>query len=875
MLKSPQSGLYTKFKILLMMFVVLCSATVRAQQQFGAAQGTIEDSEGQPIPGVTVVVSSELRGSTTAYTDKNGRYSIESLIPGIYQLEVQLTGFQSVLRTDVRISVGSIRTIDFVLKPENVVEYLTVQEETPQIDSTTTAISYPIPPEIIQGLPKTDFTQLLALTPGVGDDLVAYGGSSTSNRIWIDGVDITSRADVVEGAQFVSYDYNWIEEAQVVGNGAPAEYGNFSGVIGNYVTRSGGNQFHGLFETFFHNQNFVSTNVPDPGPEDSFETWDVSTQIGGPIARDKLWFFSGFQFPHTETIPYRYDGVVTHEYPKFITKLTYKPNQNNTIQGFAHYNFSRLDGEGARFEVLPEVTRVKTCHEGSWNATWISLLNEATTLEGHFGGIWEDCKFLPRNGNTPAHINSDTNVQTGNATHTTRQSRFEPQGNFALTHHAENFLGSHEFKFGVQFQNSSTRIERSINGGFIYYSYTYNGSTLNYRVSNLQDTNRFNGDIDQLSLHIHDTWNLNRRLVLSLGLRWDHNRGSTDRGVVHSADPVAPRVGLIWKLRENRPIVIKAHYGDYYDALLLRHFVFLSDQPFGFQQDDFIDGAWRPTLREQFFFFSAPDNKHPFIRQFTVGVDQELPGGIAAGTHYIYRRWHNLLGLIDTNSIYEPVPFPNPVTGDTITVYRQLNPERRLLWTNPEELFRKYDGVEVYLNRQFRKHLTLSASFVYSKTRGNSLNLRENLTTGWFEVLNDPNLLINFSGRLINDPTFAWKFSGIYNLPYGLNLGWFFRHQSGDTWEPLVELSPDLGGVVIFGLPRGSNRLPSQNTLDLRVEKQFPIFTGQIRITADIFNVLNAGTVTAVEPTWELENYGQPIEFVGPRVIRLGLRYTF
>ena len=82
-------------------------------------------------------------------------------------------------------------------------------------------------------------------------------------------------------------------------------------------------------------------------------------------------------------------------------------------------------------------------------------------------------------------------------------------------------------------------------------------------------------------------------------------------------------------------------------------------------------------------------------------------------------------------------------------------------------------------------------------------------------------------------------------------------------------------GGMIFGLPRGSYRLPSQNILDLRIEKQFAMLSGQFRLTADIFNVFNAGTVTGVDPYWGYDNYGQPTSFVDPRKIRLGLRYTF
>lgn len=853
--------------------IILFSTSASAQKQFGSAQGTIHDAEGQPIPAVSAVVISELWGSTNVYTDKNGQYRIESLMPGTYQLQARLVGFQTV-KKDVRISIGSVSIVNFILELEKLTESITVQSEAPLIDSTTTAVTHTIPTEIIQGLPDSGgFGPLLALTPGVGNDGVAYGGSpNTSNRLWIDGAVVSSPAN--GGIFFTSYPRNWIEEVQVVGNGAPAEYGNYLGVIGNFVTRSGGNQFHGLMQTFFHNEDLVSTNTPDPGQETPFRSWDLSAQIGGPILRDKLWFFSGFQYDYSQTTPFGYDGVQTGEFPKFITKLTYKPNQNNTIQGFAKFSHLRTDGVDADFEVLPETTTVETSQERTWNATWISLLTPATTLEGGLGGYSVQADLLPRNGDVPAHQNGDADFWYGNAKNTIRRERFRLQGNFALTHYAENYLGTHEFKFGVQLHSSNVREEQSINGGFAYSHY-YN-STYNYRESYLQNPLLYNANSNQVSLYLHDTWNLNSRFALSLGLRWDHNRGSTDRGVVSSADPVAPRIGMIWTLRDNKPIVIKAHYGDYYDALLTRQFVLLSDQQFGSQVDKSINGGpWVPIDRHQDVYSSAPDNKHPFVRQFIIGTDQELPAGIAAGVHYIYRRWHNFLEYIDTNPVYEPILFVNPVTGETITVYSlPENSVRYFLLTNPEKLYRKYDGLEVYLNRRFLNQLALSASFVYSKTRGNVPNTREE--DRFLEAQDDPNQLINFTGHVVNDPTFAWKFSGIYDLPYGLNLGFFFRHQSGDTWEPLVSLERIVNqGGNFFGLPRGSYRFPSQNILDLRVEKQVAMLNGQFHFTADIFNVLNSACVTSVGRVWGKKNYGQPTSFVGPRQIQLGLRYTF
>ena len=454
--------------------------------------------------------------------------------------------------------------------------------------------------------------------------------------------------------------------------------------------------------------------------------------------------------------------------------------------------------------------------------------------------------------------------------------RFRPQGSIALTQYAQHYLGNHEFKFGTQFQSASVRDEVHINGGFIYFNYE-NNDAVPFRYSYLQETNKFNGDINHVSAYIQDSWNLNSNLTFSLGLRWDHNRGSTDRGVVRSTDPIAPRIGAIWQIREDKPIVIKVHYGDYYEAFLTRQFVLLSDQPFGLLNHVFdnVTQKWITTYRQQNVFFSEADNKQPFVRQFIIGTDHELPAAIAAGVHYIYRRWYNILEDIDTDSVYEAVPLVNPVTKETITVYNRRGGVRRMLLTNPQGLYRRYDGLEVYMNRRLLNQLSLSASFVYSKTRGNVPNTREDDQS--LNNLNDPNDLINSEGHVVNDPTFAWKLSGIYNLPYGLNLGFFYWHESGDTWEPLVSLDGIVNqGGEFFGLPRGSYRLPSQNILDIRIEKQFEIINGQqFRITADIFNALNAGTVTEVETHWDYDNYGEPIGFVEPRQIRLGLRYTF
>src|SRR5262249_36567549 len=161
---------------------------------------------------------------------------------------------------------------------------------------------------------------------------------------------------------------DWIEEVQVIGIGAPAEYGGFTGVIANYTTRTGGNQFHGLFDTFFQNENLTSSNVPEPDPDKEFKTYDFTSQLGGPILRDKLWFFAGLQYPHTETPTPGTDEIRTDTFRKWITKGTYKLNENNTIQAFGTWNELATLREGAKPNRTAEANYAKTENpQWSWN----------------------------------------------------------------------------------------------------------------------------------------------------------------------------------------------------------------------------------------------------------------------------------------------------------------------------------------------------------------------------------------------------------------------------------------------------------------------------------------------------------------------------
>src|SRR5438477_311847 len=191
-----------------------------------------------------------------------------------------------------------------------------------------------------------------AVLPGVTVN-VAFGGSQSSNALLMDGVDVS---DPEGGTPWSFFNYNWVEQVQVVSLGANAEYGEFTGVAANSVIRSGSNKFAGLGEYLMERKNWLADNTTSLSdtlrtsftPREIKSYWDSTGQIGGPIAKDKLFFFSGFQYFNRQDRPAGFTGNFTSEKdPRIISKLTWAASQNVRAEGFVEYDKYDIQGRGA------------------------------------------------------------------------------------------------------------------------------------------------------------------------------------------------------------------------------------------------------------------------------------------------------------------------------------------------------------------------------------------------------------------------------------------------------------------------------------------------------------------------------------------------
>ena len=884
--------------IFVAVFGILLAIPVFAQKrESGAIVGTITDKDNSPMPGVSVTAVNPERENVVTYTDKDGSYRFPVLPPGTYEIRAELKEFETSVRKDIRLFVGNTLTVNLNIGLA-VSEKVEVTGETPMIDATTTASSKTIPNETIENLPKTSFAlDLFTLTPGVGDlSYVAYGaGGSQANAYWFDGVDISNPLD---GSYWIYPNYNWIEEVQVVGIGAPAEYGGFSGVVTNSVSRSGSNQYHGLFETFYQNDSLQSNNISDPqlvdleaNKTDLFT--DTTGQISGRIIKDKLWFFSSSEYYYTRTAPFGYPpdnsgALVKYKQPRFLNKLTYKVNDNNTLQGFAEWDKTTLNGDFADRFHLPESTRISGGPEWFYNGAWISIPKPETVIDVRYSGYNATYNTLPLHGDIPGHYDFNTGIYSVNAKSFRLRERIRNQVNASLSQHARNFIkGDHDFKFGLEYEHSNANTVDGFNGDKYYYDGVgqnyYDPTSPNWYRTLWEGYDSFSR-IRRVSAFAQDDWRINNHVDVSVGVRMDHNHAFLNeaKNIEYKTTPVAPRIGVVYDLKGNADTVIKAHYGHFYDKPItfyidgLDNFGDTSYQYWygpstGWQTYRFVPGTT--------FYIIDPKFKQTYVQQFTIGVDKALPKNASISAHYIYRNFKNIAEDMETNGIYEEVPFTNPLTGQPMTVFNRVNPDtpNSFFVTNPKGLFRNYHAVEVYGGKRFGPNFSLNGSVVWSRSRGNTDN-SDSGASGFTTLFDDPNYNININGKPTYDPTWEFKVTSFYHFPWDVLGSVYFRHFTGDTFTTTFRTDKDLlnqGRVTIFAVPRGSQRLPSRNVLDFRLEKAFPISSGNLKFTVDFFNLLNTGYALTVEDRYQVSTYLQATEFTTPREVRVGVRYQF
>src|SRR5207245_4338007 len=309
-------GLTSRITFLLFatLAVLLFSLPLFSQGNFGRILGTVTDQSGGVISGATVTIIDKDRGvARTLTTDDAGEYNAPTLIPGAYVVRVEANGFKKMERQNVILEVGKEIRVDLTVQPGEQTQSVTVTEAIPLVETTNATLGGTLNNADINDLPLNgrNYQYLLSLRPGV---MIQPGGGpwtqSTNNirpdeSAWmVDGVINASFYDarpvtgassfITDGATILPIDA--IQEFNLEEN-AKAEYGWKPGAVVNVGIRSGTNSYHGSAYAFGRSGSWAARNFFNPAPNPALpqELEQFGGVVGGPIKKDKLFFFAGYE----------------------------------------------------------------------------------------------------------------------------------------------------------------------------------------------------------------------------------------------------------------------------------------------------------------------------------------------------------------------------------------------------------------------------------------------------------------------------------------------------------------------------------------------------------------------------------------------------
>ena len=305
-----------RFTSLLLVLLLLATASAVGQETRTHIDGTVTDSSGAALPGVTVEALNERGQRFQTVSDDAGYFRFPSIPPGTYTVTSSLAGMESAVTRNVRATLTTSPRLEMTMRVGALAQTVTVTAEAPLIDVTSSATATSVTRAEIESLPRgRDFTDVVAFTPGATNDPMTAGGISIDgstgleNRFIIDGIDTT---DPQIGDSAVPMRAEFMEEIQVKTAGYAAEYGGSTGGVINAITRSGTNDWHGGllldYETsdldedrpqlqVLGSEAVLRTNLN----QDDRQRIDPGLYLGGPVLRDRLWFFGSYQPGITDT----------------------------------------------------------------------------------------------------------------------------------------------------------------------------------------------------------------------------------------------------------------------------------------------------------------------------------------------------------------------------------------------------------------------------------------------------------------------------------------------------------------------------------------------------------------------------------------------
>jgi hypothetical protein len=705
-------------RILALLGVALALAgTASAQIASGNVYGTAKDQQGAAMPGVNVTIVGET-GTRSAVSGSDGTFRFLNLNRGDYTLTLSLAGFATTVRK-IRVTTGENVELSFSLKVSAVSETIDVTGETPLVDSKKRGTSTTMTSEELEKIPSArDPWAVLAAVPGVLVDRVniagnengqqastASKGTGSADRMWnLDGVVITDMS--ATGASPTYFDFDAFQEISVSTTGADLTTQGGGASI-NLTTRRGTNSFHGGGRYYIANDNMSFNNLPsslandsrinsglDTGKADHLaQTSDYGFDLGGPILKDKLWFYGswGKQDIRNVRLNQTYDKSLLSSYN---FKVNWQATSNTMVNAFYFIGAKQKFGRAPSKPVQPDDSFLwnqdNAFNPGGLPGGFWKLQVDQTFSPNFFvsvKGAYYDTGFslAPRGGTDQAWTVDYVRGQgLGSYEY---YSAVRPQKN--ITADANYFFqgmgGNHELKFGFAWRDYKTISTSTVGGnGLVGYLESDTGCAPGAAHCGEVEITRvgaYSYGGKYYDAYIGDTFTKDR-FTLNVGVRWDQQKAKNDPATVsanasfpnllpdlvydgNNYDPISwktwsPRVGLSYALDESRKTILRGSFAIYGNLLAFGEVATINPISYGaiaygwndFNADKFVQPnevdvpggilySYGVNLDHPGSASSSnridQNYKSPSLTEFAAGIDRELSQSLAVGLNYTYR----------------------------------------------------------------------------------------------------------------------------------------------------------------------------------------------------------------------------------------------
>ena len=932
--------------------IALLASAASAQS---AITGIVKDSSGGVLPGVSVEASSPalIEKVRSVVTDAQGRYAIVDLRPGLYKVTFTIQGFSTLVQNGIDLPSNFTATVNGDLRVGAVEESVTVSGASPVVDVQNAQRTTVLSRQLLDAVPVPRMYQAegaLAVGTKVSDQNVGGARSAVNPRLTahmsvtkdttidVDGMKMNTL--VGGGDSHPDHNDAMTQEITVQTAAIGAEV-SAGGPHLNLIPREGGNSLSGATYLGYTDTAFQFDNLTQDlitrglqTPDSVRKIYDVNASLGGPIKRDKLWFFGSYRNVGNDNVvansfyPDGSPGIYDQRVRNYTLRLTWQVSPRNKITAYDDYQtkyVGHLFTSGV--DVATASRRRPPVIKYTDAIKWTSTVSSKFVFDAGFGtsvNAYTE-KYQPgiaKEPFTPEWYANAGRVDITRATTTTASTPQTGTYNFRymVISSMQYVTGSHALKAGLQWHigqawdtaDANADLVQRYRDGVPDSVIVYNTPTRAYALMGAD-----------LGLYVQDSWTL-KRLTINPGLRFEYFNASSQPKAVEAGrfvparsfaeipdipnwKDLAPRFGIVYDLTGDAKTAVKGSVNKYnrnftkdftnrYNPLVLQ-----SDTR-NWSDCDFLPGTSTcsakvlatnkdgiaqnneigPSNNSAFGLTPArhadPNIKRPYDIEYSLGIVRQVMPGVSVTAAWYRRDTYNLeqqLNTLVSVSDYPSFTTPSPLNGEPVTIYN-LNRAKQGLQDLLDTTATDTSLARVGYNG-------LEVSFAARLPGGG------NMFGGW-----SGDRLISVSCASYDPNTFRYcdqsqygipfrhdfKFAGSYPLPLGMQVGATMASYAGlplaVNWSVPANLFP--GGrtqsVTLNLVPPGSKYLDRWNELDLSLRKVFKLGRYRVDGALDMFNALNSNVVLSENQNFG-STLGQPLAVLQGRLLRLSSQIKF